>query len=291
MSEASPGLGVRPLRGKEVQLDLSLAALPRTTLFSIKSLNLKAERPPLDDASITIPVLGGFRAGAGRAGHNFGTNEIYLLNPEREFDYRAPGSSEVLVAGVQGCNLQQKATALVGARAAAPAEIISVASPAGGALARFTHYFWTELQRPGGLWDCPAALAEMEDCLTSLIALASCAPDADAGPMTRLPTVRLAEDFLMRHLRKPVIRSELAEAAGVSIRTVSRAFREHHGVSPMAWLKARRLEAAEFELRVAVPGELTVLEVALRYGFENPGRFAAEYRRRFGETPSQTLRG
>ena len=33
------------------------------------------------------------------------------------------------------------------------------------------------------------------------------------------------------------------------------------------------------------PGDL-----ALRYGFENPGRFAAEYRQRFGEYPSQTLR-
>lgn len=58
----------------------------------------------------------------------------------------------------------------------------------------------------------------------------------------------------------------------------------------MAWLKLRRLEAAQTELREAVPGEVTVTEVALRYGIENPGRFAAEYRQRFGEYPSQTLR-
>jgi AraC-like DNA-binding protein len=58
----------------------------------------------------------------------------------------------------------------------------------------------------------------------------------------------------------------------------------------MAWLKARRLEAAQSELTEAVHGEVTVTAVALRYGFENPGRFAAEYRQRFGEYPSQTLR-
>jgi AraC-like DNA-binding protein len=32
-----------------------------------------------------------------------------------------------------------------------------------------------------------------------------------------------------------------------------------------------------------------VSEIALRWGFGHFGRFAAEYRRRFGESPSQTL--
>jgi transcriptional regulator GlxA family with amidase domain len=128
----------------------------------------------------------------------------------------------------------------------------------------------------------------MEDCLVSLFSLASSAPDA--GSVAHRSTVRRAEDFLIQHLMRPVARSELARAAGVSIRTISRGFRERHGVSPMAWLKERRLEAAQSELRDALPGEVTVTEVALRYGFENPGRFAAEYRQRFGEYPSQTLR-
>ena len=33
-----------------------------------------------------------------------------------------------------------------------------------------------------------------------------------------------------------------------------------------------------------------VASVALRWGFEHMGRFANQYRRAFGETPSQTLR-
>ena len=37
-------------------------------------------------------------------------------------------------------------------------------------------------------------------------------------------------------------------------------------------------------------GELSVSEVAWRWGFAHHGRFAAQYRTRFGETPSQTLR-
>lgn len=158
-------------------------------------------------------------------------------------------------------------------------------------MTRFAHHFWTELQRPGGLWDCATAMAEMEDCLVSLMALAGSAPDANASSVARIATVRRAEDFLIQHLTKPVTRSELAADAGVSISTVSRAFRERHGVGPMGWLKERRFEAAQRELCAAVPGEVTVTQVALRYGFENLGRFAAEYCHRFGENPSKTLRG
>ncbi len=295
MAEASPGLRVRPVRGRNLQIDLALAALPTTTLFSIDSLNLHASRPPIDDMSITIPLQGGFstRVGTGTRRHSFGLDEIYLLNPERDFDLRARDTNEVLVAGAPAAELRQKARALAGSRTEEPPEVIAAASPTAGALVRFTHYLWSELQRPGGLWDCPVALAEMEDCLVSLLALAQNPPVTEAtngGFVARLAAMRRAEDFLMQHLMKPVTRSDLAAAAGVSIRTVSRGFRERHGISPLAWLKERRLEAAQRDLRAAHPEEVTVTEVALRYGFENLGRFSVDYRRRFGETPSQTLR-
>ena len=288
MEPAVPGLHVRPPCGKGFRTDVSLAVLPRIALFSVKSLNLSIERG--EACGVTIPVHGGFSAAlGGKARHHaFDRHEVYLKHADRDFDYRAPGTSEVLVANVRSVDLQKKASALVAAERAEPVEILPAASAAGGALTRFTHHLWTELQRPGGLWDSPTALAEMEDVLVSLLALASCS--CDAGSMTRLATVRNAEDYLMQHLTRPVVRSELAEAAGASIRTVTRGFQEHHGVSPMAWLKARRLDAAYNELQSAEPGEVSVTAVALRYGFENPGRFAADYRRRFGETPSQTLR-
>ncbi len=286
---AVPGLHVRSPCGDRFSVDLSMAVLPRMALFSVKSLNLSVERG--ETCGVTIPVRGGFSAALGGKAchHAFDRHWLYLKHANRDFDYRASGTSEVLVANVLSADLQKKAATLAATPDVEPVEILSAASAAGGALTRFAHHFWDELQQAGGLWDSPTALGEMEDCFVSLLALASYSHDA--GSMTRLATVRDAEDYLMQHLTRPVVRTELAVAAGASLRTVSRGFEEHHGVSPMAWLKARRLEAIRNELRVAVPGEVTVTEVALRYGFESLGRFAAEYRRRFGENPSQTLRG
>jgi AraC-like DNA-binding protein len=38
------------------------------------------------------------------------------------------------------------------------------------------------------------------------------------------------------------------------------------------------------------PSSLTVASVAYRWGFTNPGRFAAAHAQRYGESPSATLR-
>ena len=293
MSAASGGVRVRPLNRTGFRAELSLAALPRIAMFSIETVGFAGMRPAAGDLwSMTIPLHGGFVAAVGARArrHTFDPNELLLLRPDRDFDYRTPETCRALVANLLSADIQQKAVALSGGRTAEPREVVSTTGGPGGALTRYAHYFWSELQRPRGLWDCPAALAEMEDCLVSLLALAASSPDPGPARTARLATVQRAEDFLIGHLTVPVNRSELADTAGASIRTVSRGFYERHGVGPMAWLRARRLEAAHRELVEAVPGKVTVTEVALRYGFANVGRFAVEYRRRFGESPSQTLR-
>jgi AraC-like DNA-binding protein len=68
------------------------------------------------------------------------------------------------------------------------------------------------------------------------------------------------------------------------------AFRDHRQTTPMAYLKARRLEGAHADLVRADADENTVSEIAGAWGFAHPGHFAREYRRKFGRTPSHTLR-
>jgi AraC-like DNA-binding protein len=52
-----------------------------------------------------------------------------------------------------------------------------------------------------------------------------------------------------------------------------------------------RLDGAHRELLGAVVGGgLTVTEVAYRWGFSSPSRFAERYRAAYGMSPSETLR-
>ncbi len=98
-----------------------------------------------------------------------------------------------------------------------------------------------------------------------------------------------AEKFLYANLTNAVSRSDLADAAGVSTRTLSRLFLARHGIGPMGFLRARRLDAAYRCLLAADPGSSRVTDVAIRYGFNHLGKSAMEYKKTFGESPSATL--
>ncbi|MGW7430606.1 AraC family transcriptional regulator [Streptomyces sp. NPDC054861] len=111
------------------------------------------------------------------------------------------------------------------------------------------------------------------------------------GERLRPAPVKRAMDAVRARPEHPFTTTELAALAKVSVRRLQESFREYVGMSPMAYVREVRLDRVHEELRKADPGERGVGEVAWRWGFAHQGRFAAQYRARFGETPSQTLRG
>jgi AraC-like DNA-binding protein len=80
----------------------------------------------------------------------------------------------------------------------------------------------------------------------------------------------------------------LCEAVGVNRRHLQRAFHAVYALSPIHYLKLRRLHLARRTLRRAAQ-PTTVTEIALSLGFRDLGRFASAYSRLFGEPPSTTL--
>lgn len=84
---------------------------------------------------------------------------------------------------------------------------------------------------------------------------------------------------------------DIAEALGVPLRTLQELVRRETGSTPSRILQDARLRRAHTLLRRADPSAETVTAVAERCGFAHLGRFAASYRSRFGESPSETLRG
>lgn len=102
--------------------------------------------------------------------------------------------------------------------------------------------------------------------------------------------VREAEDFLRSHLSEPIFVSDLCSVTDASERTVRSAFLNVVGVSPNAYLKTIRLNRVRTQLEQSSPEWTTVTSVAARWGFVHLARFAQDYRRFFGELPSETLR-
>jgi transcriptional regulator GlxA family with amidase domain len=84
--------------------------------------------------------------------------------------------------------------------------------------------------------------------------------------------------------------TDVARAAGVSARALQLGFRRFRDTTPMAQLRALRLERARRALADAGQGGGSVTSVAAEQGFGSLSRFEANYKARFGEPPSETLR-
>jgi transcriptional regulator GlxA family with amidase domain len=102
--------------------------------------------------------------------------------------------------------------------------------------------------------------------------------------------VRRVERFIEENARQPIGLADLADAAGVSVRALQTAFRRFRNTTPTARLRALRLELARSELARAGREGGTVASIANEFGFGHLGRFAAHYRARYNESPSETLR-
>jgi transcriptional regulator GlxA family with amidase domain len=101
--------------------------------------------------------------------------------------------------------------------------------------------------------------------------------------------VEQAEILALTEVDEPIQISALCAALSVSERTLRKAFHRIHGLPPCRHLRMLRLKQARRAL-TATDGHLsTVTEIATCFGFAELGRFSVEYRKVFGESPSQTL--
>lgn len=116
-------------------------------------------------------------------------------------------------------------------------------------------------------------------------------PKVHRRPKTRvrsLAMVRIMECFVDADW-VDLTPAALCSYAQVSERTLQYAFRERFGMTPAKYLKARRLAAVRSALKNTDLLATGVGAVAEQFNFWHVGQFAADYRRAFGELPSETL--
>lgn len=103
------------------------------------------------------------------------------------------------------------------------------------------------------------------------------------------PDLQRAAQYIDAHLDDSLTIGEVAAAAGVAGRTLHKHFHDEHGTSPMRYVRDCRFTQVRQALLQAGPQD-SVTTIAVYWGFCHLGRFSAEYRKRYGETPSDTLR-
>jgi AraC-like DNA-binding protein len=101
--------------------------------------------------------------------------------------------------------------------------------------------------------------------------------------------VRQMTDYFHAHPNRVTQLSDLCQLTGSSARSIAHACQTVLETSPIRYLKQLRLNQARILLREGTRDRISVSECAYFAGFSHLGRFSADYRQMFGESPSQTL--
>lgn len=297
ISETFADHDVRVADGRTIDFQLDLAPASRVTLGQLGyGADVTIDGPPMQLCyHVNLPIAGccdvsqGGVSGtttAGLTGNAFG--------PDAPLTIRfAPDATQYVVKLPRDL-LETHAAKLVGRPCTEPIDFaltFDTTSGAGRALVATAGFLYAELARPEGLATMPAARQEMESAL--MTQLLTAIPSRLSRQLAARPAgtgrsrVREVMDFLDAHPEDVTSTADLAATVGVSERSLQAGFRELAGMSPMAYLRGVRLDRVNLEL--ATRGG-SVTDVAARWGFFHPGRFAHQYRDRFGELPSDTAR-
>jgi len=106
----------------------------------------------------------------------------------------------------------------------------------------------------------------------------------------RSQLIAQAEQEMVAHLGKPLTLKDLAKRLGSSSSALSYGFQDLFGMSPMRYLKVRRLNGVRQCLKASDPEQCKIETLANQFGFWSAGHFARDYKAMFGELPSETLR-
>ena len=253
--------------------------------------------PVRNDYWIQFPIRGEMAATIGRESVDCDPRRAAIASPAQE-ECRFvsnPDSARIQVALTKDALTRQLAALLGeppgGLLDFAPA--LDLTTGHGKSLARYVLMAALDLNQPDSVLLDPLTMGMFEQMIMNGLLLSHPNSHSDLLRRRERPIaprdVKRALEFIEDHLDAPVVLADLVAVSGVPGRTLLKHFQDSKGVSPMRSLRNARFERVRNALARAEPSE-SVTAIAMGWGFNHMGRFAVEYRNRFGESPSETLR-
>ncbi len=114
--------------------------------------------------------------------------------------------------------------------------------------------------------------------------------DIRTMPAKRSYALKTAIDYIQATPHDKISLNAFCAENNINKRTLQRAFLEHYGITAKSYAKAHRLNHA-FKILSASDADATrISDIASSFGFWHMSQFATDYRRHFGELPSETLK-
>jgi AraC-like DNA-binding protein len=245
---------------------------------------------------VQIPLAGRGLVRTGAAEIPSDTRIASVPDPDADLDMCWEKETEQLIVRVDRAALETQVQRLLGrplAKRLRMSTAMDLTTPAARSWLATVQMLRADLEGPSGLQH-PILQAQAERLVMSqlLTSLPNSAMEAlHTAPSPATPrAIRRADQLIADHCKEPLTVEDLAEAVGVSVRCLQEGFRRYFDTTPTARLREARLSGVHADLSAADAARVTVSRLAAGWGFHHFGRFAATYKKRFGESPSETLR-
>jgi len=283
------------------QARFDVAASPTLTYGDLQfGTDVKIRFGELGAYHVNLPVTGSltWRQGRNPAQHAT-TRTAAVFQPVGDTCLEKwDGDSRLLAVKISRTALEEELARLLETPVRSPvtlAPTIDLTSGPGTSWLRLVQLMTADAARPQGLIHHRVVGARLQEALIVGLLGATDHPYRDrlerSSPAMAAPgSIRRVIDAMRAQPGEAFTVAGLAAIAGVSVRSLQESFRRYVGVPPMTYLRHLRLARVHEHLRHTDPAQCTVTEIAYRYGFTHLGRFAAEYRTRYGIHPRDTLR-
>ncbi len=101
--------------------------------------------------------------------------------------------------------------------------------------------------------------------------------------------IKKAQQYIQDYLDEPISLSDLSQYCEVSVRTLQKGFSQYLQQTPVEYIRDQRIERVHSALQND-QGSETVTEILLRHGIQSLGHFSSLYKKRYGCSPSHTLK-
>ena len=222
---------------------------------------------------------------------------IAVIGPDVLLKKTSPAGTRKLLVKIDRSLLEQTCAQHLGHSLRTPLDFqveLPLSCGRGNSLANLVTFLSEQVSVSGSMYQSPLMLANLEHMVTTSLLLSqeSNYYDELSSPVPAISPgfVKRVADYIETYADQPLTVDDLAVYAGVSTRSLFAGFKKYRNTTPMALLRYVRMKRAHADLIAPKTANVTVTEVALNWGFAHLGRFTAEYKKAFGESPSETLR-
>ncbi|MCG2581362.1 MAG: AraC family transcriptional regulator [Marinobacter sp.] len=157
---------------------------------------------------------------------------------------------------------------------------------------RTVRHVESELRKADSLYSSAHFIRDMEQALIKGVLLSQPSNYSEAINQTvsqSLPCYLVQTvDFIRDQARENISIEDIESTAGVSRNKLYADFKKYFGAPPTAYLKRIRLEGVRQDILEDRAYE-NISGIAMNWGFNHLGRFSADYKKQFNESPSETL--